>query len=86
MFVGAYASIWYNVVIRGDINVVRVGAYSSVGEGTVIHTANSLPTGIPASVTIGMFVLIVLFVFVNILFINVKIMFVLFRKSCNNSK
>ena len=53
MYVGVYASIWYNCVIRGDINVVRIGAYSSIGDGTVIHTANALPTGIPASVSIG---------------------------------
>lgn len=39
--------------MRGEINSVRVGMYSSVGEGTVIHTANSLPTGIPAAVSIG---------------------------------
>ncbi len=53
VFVGVHASIWYNVVVRGDINVVRIGAYTSVGDGTVIHTANALPTGLPASVTIG---------------------------------
>ena len=48
-----YASIWYNVVIRGDINVVRIGAYTLIGDGTVIHTANSLPTGLVAAVDIG---------------------------------
>ncbi len=53
MYVSTYASIWYNVVIRGEINGVHVGMYASIGEGTVIHTANSLPTGIPATVNIG---------------------------------
>eukprot|EP00331_Platyophrya_macrostoma_P012353 CAMPEP_0176425650 /NCGR_PEP_ID=MMETSP0127-20121128/11502_1 /TAXON_ID=938130 /ORGANISM="Platyophrya macrostoma, Strain WH" /LENGTH=254 /DNA_ID=CAMNT_0017806825 /DNA_START=95 /DNA_END=859 /DNA_ORIENTATION=+ len=46
-------SIWYGAVIRGDINKVNIGKYCSIGDNTVIHTAGSLPTGIPASVNIG---------------------------------
>ena len=46
-------AIWYNVVIRGDINQVLIASHTSVGDNTVIHTASSLPTGIPASVFIG---------------------------------
>jgi carbonic anhydrase/acetyltransferase-like protein (isoleucine patch superfamily) len=34
--------------------VSRIGNNTSVGDNTVIHTAGSLPTGIPASVNIGM--------------------------------
>jgi carbonic anhydrase/acetyltransferase-like protein (isoleucine patch superfamily) len=48
-----FVSVWHNVVIRGDINVVRILTMTSIGDRTVIHTANSLPTGIPAIVHIG---------------------------------
>ena len=32
---------------------IRIGNETSIGDNTVIITAGSLPTGIPASVTIG---------------------------------
>jgi carbonic anhydrase/acetyltransferase-like protein (isoleucine patch superfamily) len=51
--VADFANIWHNVVIRGDINIVRIGEYTNIGDHTVVHTANSLPTGIPAGVYIG---------------------------------
>lgn len=44
----AWATIWNNVVIRGDINSVYVGVYSSIGDNTVLQTVASLPTGLPA--------------------------------------
>jgi gamma-carbonic anhydrase len=54
--VGNETSIWYGAVLRGDINAIRIGNNSIIGDNTVIHTAGSLPTGIPASVNIGNFV------------------------------
>ena len=53
VFIDSYATIWNNVVIRGDINAVYVGGYSSIGENTVIQTVASLPTGQEAAVFIG---------------------------------
>jgi carbonic anhydrase/acetyltransferase-like protein (isoleucine patch superfamily) len=41
------------VVIRAEFNPVRIGHFSSVGDGTVINTACSLPHGLAASVNIG---------------------------------
>jgi gamma-carbonic anhydrase len=35
--IGAQASIWYNCVLRGDVNAIRIGARSNVQDGTVIH-------------------------------------------------
>lgn len=35
--IGAEASVWYNCVIRGDVNRVVIGARSNVQDGTVIH-------------------------------------------------
>ena len=52
VWMDSYSSVWNNAVIKGDINSVAIGAYSSVGDNTVIQTVASLPTGLPASVTI----------------------------------
>ena len=48
-----WSSVWYNCVIRGDINRVDIHNFTSIGDNTVIHTAAALPTGMPAKVYIG---------------------------------
>ncbi len=35
--IGDGASIWYNCVLRGDVNAIRIGARSNIQDGTVIH-------------------------------------------------
>ena len=35
--IGPGASIWYNCVLRADVNFIRIGARSNVQDGTVIH-------------------------------------------------
>ena len=35
--IGPEASIWYNCVLRGDVNFIRVGARSNIQDGSVIH-------------------------------------------------
>lgn len=46
--VGAEASIWYNVVARGDVMPIRIGRRSNIQDGTVIHG-----TGGVAAASIG---------------------------------
>lgn len=41
--IGPEASIWYNCVIRGDVNRVVIGARSNVQDGTVIHCDSPEP-------------------------------------------
>ena len=48
-----WSSVWYNCVIRGDINRVDIHNFTSIGDNTVILTAAALPTGMPAKVYIG---------------------------------
>lgn len=57
--VGALASVWYGVIIRADVNVVRIGARSNIQDGTVVHVS-SLKQGtfIGADVSIGHMALI----------------------------
>jgi carbonic anhydrase/acetyltransferase-like protein (isoleucine patch superfamily) len=47
------ASIMYGAVVRGDLNDVLIGAYSSVGDRAVIHTTKSVEGHVSAGVTIG---------------------------------
>ncbi|PHZ83310.1 gamma carbonic anhydrase family protein [Paremcibacter congregatus] len=35
--IGAKASIWFNCVLRGDVNKIRVGAGSNIQDNTVVH-------------------------------------------------
>ena len=49
--IGAEASIWYNCVIRADVNAIRIGARSNVQDGTVIH-CDSERGGMPGFPTI----------------------------------
>ncbi|TNE39668.1 MAG: gamma carbonic anhydrase family protein [Sphingomonadales bacterium] len=41
--IGAQASIWYNCVIRADVNRIRIGARSNVQDGSVIHCDSPKP-------------------------------------------
>lgn len=51
--VGRLASIWFNAVLRGDINLIRVGARSNVQDGCVVHVTTELPALIGEDVTVG---------------------------------
>ena len=42
---GPEASVWYNCVLRGDMNRIRIGARSNVQDGTVIHVDPPRPGG-----------------------------------------
>lgn len=47
------ASIWYNAVIRGDINAIKIGTYTNIQDGCIIHVENERQTVIGDYVTIG---------------------------------
>ena len=42
---GPEASVWYNCVLRGDINRIRIGARSNVQDGSIIHVDPPRPGG-----------------------------------------
>ena len=57
--VGADTGLWYNTVVRGDVNHIRIGAGTNVQDGTVVHvTTDKFPTLIGDHVTIGHLALI----------------------------
>ena len=41
--IGAEASIWYNCVLRGDVNRIRIGARTNIQDGTVLHVDSPRP-------------------------------------------
>jgi carbonic anhydrase/acetyltransferase-like protein (isoleucine patch superfamily) len=41
--VGPEASIWYNCVLRGDVNRIRIGARSNIQDGSVLHVDSPRP-------------------------------------------
>ncbi len=41
----ADSSVWYNCVLRGDMNRIRIGARSNIQDGTVIHVDPPRPDG-----------------------------------------
>jgi len=43
--IGANSSIWYNCVLRGDVNSIRIGARTNIQDGTVIHVDSPKPGG-----------------------------------------
>lgn len=58
--VGAESSIWPGAVLRGDVNFIRVGARTSIQDGTVLHVTHDhaeAPGGHPCivgdEVTVG---------------------------------
>jgi carbonic anhydrase/acetyltransferase-like protein (isoleucine patch superfamily) len=52
--IGAESSVWMNVVIRGDVHSIRIGARTNVQDGTVVHVqTRTHPTTIGDEVTIG---------------------------------
>jgi len=51
---GDDVSVWYNVVIRGDIHWIRIGARSNLQDGVIIHVERGLyPTLLEEEVSVG---------------------------------
>ncbi|SIN61927.1 Carbonic anhydrase or acetyltransferase, isoleucine patch superfamily [Parasphingorhabdus marina DSM 22363] len=63
--IGPESSVWYNCVIRADVNFIRIGARSNIQDGTTIHcdsaspaTPNGHPTIIGDDVLVGHMVML----------------------------
>jgi carbonic anhydrase/acetyltransferase-like protein (isoleucine patch superfamily) len=52
--IGSESSVWMNVVVRGDVHRIRIGARTNVQDGTIVHVQGGThPTTIGDEVTIG---------------------------------
>ncbi|OJG93909.1 bacterial transferase hexapeptide repeat protein [Enterococcus thailandicus] len=46
-------TIWYQAVLRGDSNWIKVGQGTNIQDGTIIHVDHDAPTEIAENVTVG---------------------------------
>lgn len=51
---GSQCSVWFNAVIRGDVNSIRIGHKTNIQDGAVIHaTYQKAATAIGNNVSVG---------------------------------
>jgi len=51
--IGAYSSVWYNVVMRGDVDDIQIGSGTNIQDGAVLHEDGGYPLVIGDNVTVG---------------------------------
>ena len=51
--IGNNSSIWYNAVLRADINHIQIGDNTNIQDGSVLHVGNNHPCIIGNNCTIG---------------------------------
>ncbi|MEO0391649.1 MAG: gamma carbonic anhydrase family protein [Pseudomonadota bacterium] len=57
--IGAGSGVWYGCVLRGDVNVIRVGENTNIQDGTVVHVSSTTQGSyIGSNITIGHMALI----------------------------
>src|SRR5215471_3973935 len=35
--IGAETGVWFHCLVRGDLNIIRIGARTNIQDGTIIH-------------------------------------------------
>jgi carbonic anhydrase/acetyltransferase-like protein (isoleucine patch superfamily) len=50
---GNFISVWFQVVLRGDVDSITIGDRTNIQDGTVVHVAAGYPTIIGEGVSIG---------------------------------
>jgi carbonic anhydrase/acetyltransferase-like protein (isoleucine patch superfamily) len=52
--IGEQSSIWFNCVLRGDVQRISIGRRTNIQDGSIVHgTTNGLPAIIGDDVTVG---------------------------------
>ena len=52
------SSIWFNAVLRGDIENIHIGEGSNIQDGSILHTDPGCPLKVGKNVTIGHLVML----------------------------
>ena len=47
------ASVWFNVVMRGDMDKITIGANSNIQDGSILHVDKGFPIHVGEQVTVG---------------------------------
>lgn len=50
---GANANIWYNCVLRGDINLINIGENTNIQDLSMLHVTKDFDVQVGSNVTIG---------------------------------
>lgn len=50
---GHQASVWFNVVVRSDREIIRIGERSNIQDGSVLHSDPERPLVIGSNVSVG---------------------------------
>ena len=51
--IGQDSSVWYNAVLRGDMEKIKVGRFSNIQDNCVLHTSKKHPVLIDDYVSVG---------------------------------
>jgi carbonic anhydrase/acetyltransferase-like protein (isoleucine patch superfamily) len=52
--IGEHCGIWFNAVIRGDVNTIHIGSRTNIQDNAVLHvTSETGPLKIGSNITIG---------------------------------
>jgi carbonic anhydrase/acetyltransferase-like protein (isoleucine patch superfamily) len=53
VIIGEDSSVWYNAVLRGDTDPIRIGSRTNIQDGCVLHADPGFPCTIGDDVTVG---------------------------------
>jgi len=52
--IGDHSSVWFNSVVRGDVNFIRIGEHTNIQDGSILHVMrDEYPLTLHDHVTIG---------------------------------
>src|SRR6185295_19670935 len=52
--IGDHSSVWFNSVVRGDVNFIRIGNHTNIQDGSILHVMrDEYPLVLHDHVTIG---------------------------------
>jgi len=51
--IGKESSVWFNTVVRGDVNYIRIGERTNIHDGCILHVRAEYPLIIGSHVTLG---------------------------------
>jgi len=51
--IGENSSIWYNSIVRGDVNYIRIGELTNIQDNSVLHVTGKNPLIVGNKVTVG---------------------------------
>ena len=51
--IGEDSNVWFNSVIRGDIEYIAIGSRTNIQDGSILHVSKNAPVIIGSNVTVG---------------------------------